>query len=134
MAVSLKMPYHLIYSVDKDRHILQKHCAIELAQLICSISGPGNEELCQLANSVPLLHLEGTSGAHPSPRLLDIGVLSACVGCVSHTLLLMRHGRSLCHLVYHLIKLRQQKRHVEPKELRSHTEQLRSTNWSLMDP
>ena len=23
---------------------------------------------------------------------------------------------------------------VETKELRSHTEQLRSTNWSLMDP
>ena len=128
------MPYYLISSTSKDRHIFRTHSAIEIVQLICSTSGPGNGELCQHANSVPLLHLEGAPGVHPSPILLDIGVLSTCVGCVRYTLLLMPHGRPWCHLVQHLIKLWHQKKHDEPKELRSRTEQFRSTNWSVVAP
>ena len=134
MAVSLKMPDCFIPSVSMNQHILPTHPAVKLAQIICSISGPGNEELSPLANSVPFFHLEGTSGAHPSPRLLDISVRSTCVGCVRHTLLLIRHGCPLCYFLRHLIKLRQQKTHGDTKELRSQTQQFWSTNWSLTDP
>ena len=79
------MPYDPISSVSNDRHILPTHSAIEFAQLLCSISGPGNEELSQLTNSVPLLHLEGTSGTHPSPRLLNNRcALHLCRLCQAH--------------------------------------------------
>ena len=89
MAVSLKVPDDLVSSVSENRHILPTHSAIKLAQLVCSISGPGDEELSQLADSVPLLHFEGASGAHPSPRLFNISVLPTGVRCVRHTLLLL---------------------------------------------
>ena len=79
MAVSLKVPDDLVSPVSENRHILPTHSAVELAQLVCSISGPGDEELSKLADSVPLLHLEGASRAHPSPRLLNISVLSTGV-------------------------------------------------------
>ena len=102
------MPDFLVSSVSEKQYILPTHSAVKLNQLVCSISGPGNKELSQLAKSLPLLHLEGTSRAHPSPRLLDIGVLSTCVGCVRHTLLLIRHGWPLVELVQHLSNLWQQ--------------------------
>ena len=89
MLVSLKVPDYLVSSVSENRHILQTHSAIKLAQLVCSISGPGDEELSQLVNSVPLLHFECASGGHPPPRLFDISVFSTGVRCVRHMLLLM---------------------------------------------
>ena len=88
--LSSKRPDYLVPSVSENRHILPTHSAIILAQLVCSISGPVDDELSQIANNV-LLHFEKASGAHPSPRLVDIGVLSTGVRCVRHTLLLMRH-------------------------------------------
>ena len=135
MAVSLKVPDDLILPVRTNRHILPTHSALELAQLVCSISGPGDEKLSQIPNSVPLFHLEGASGAHPSPRLLNISVLSTGVCCVSHTLLLLlRHRWPLTEFAQHLIKQYKQITDGETTELRSHTEQFRSTNWSSMDP
>ena len=105
MAVSLKVPDDLLSSVSENGHILRTHSAIELAQLVCSISGPGDEELNQLADSVPLLQFEGASGAHPSPRLFNISVLSAGVRCVRHTLLLLWYRWPLIELAQHIIKL-----------------------------
>ena len=61
MTVSLKVPDDLVSSVNENGHILPTHSAVELAQIVCSISGPGDEELSQLADSVPLLHFEGAS-------------------------------------------------------------------------
>ena len=127
-------------SVSEDQHILPTDSALKLAQLVCSISGPGDEELSQLTNSVTLLHFEGSSGAHPSPRLVDISVLSTGVLCVRHKLLLMQHGKPLVQLVQHPIKSSTSSSsdnkitHGETQELRSHTKQFRSTNWSLTDP
>ena len=135
MAVSLKVPDDLVLPVRTNRHILPTHSAIKLAQLICSISGPGDEELSKLTDSVPLLHLEGASRAHPSPRLLSISVLSTGVCRVSHTrLLLLWHRWPLTEFAQHLIKLYKQITDGETTQLRSHTEQFRSTNWSSMDP
>ena len=128
MAVSLKVPDDLVLPVRTNRHILPTHSAIKLAQLICSISGPGDEKLSQLPNSVSLLHLEGASRAHTSPRLLNISVLSTGVCCVSHTLLLLRRRWPPTESIQHLIKLCKQITDGETTELRSHTEQLRSTN------
>ena len=135
MAVSLKVPVDLVLPVRTNQHILPKHSAIELDQLICSISGPGDEKLSQLPNSVPLLHLEGASGVHPSTRLFSISVLSTGVCRVSHTrLLLLWHRWPLTDFAQHLIKLYKQITNNETTELGSHTEQFRSTNWSSMDP
>ena len=134
-ALSFKVPDDLVLPVRTNRHILPTHSAIKLAPLTCSISGPGDETLSQLPNSVPLLHLEGASRAHPSPRLLSISVLSTGVCRVSHTrLLLLWHGWPLTEFAQHLIKLYKQITDGETTELRSHTEQFRSTNWSSMDP
>ena len=116
--------------MSENGHILPTHSAIKLAKLVCSISGPGDEELSQLADSVSLLHFEGASGAHPSPRLFDISVLSSG----RHTLLL-RYRWHLIEPAQHLISGSDNNiTHGEIKELRSHTEQFLSTNWSLMDP
>ena len=105
MAVSLKVPDDLVLPMRTNRHILPTHSSIKLAQPIWSISGPGDEKLSQLPNSVPLFHLEGASGAHPSTRLFSISVpFSTGVCCVSHTLLLLRHGRPLVKFAQHLIK------------------------------
>ena len=135
MAVSLKVPDDLVSPVSENRHILPTHSAVELAQLVCSISGPGDEELSKLADSVALLHLEGASRAHPSPRLLNISVLSTGVCCVSHTLLLLLRRRwPPTESIQHFFKLCKQITDGETTELRSHTEQFRSTNWSSMDP
>ena len=105
MAVSLKMADDLVSSVSENRHILPTHSAIKLAQLVCSISGPGDEELSQLANCAPLLLFEGASRAYPSTRLFDISVFSTGVRCVRHTLLLLRYRWPLTELAQHLIKL-----------------------------
>ena len=106
MTVSLKVPDDLVFSVSENGHILPTHSAVELAQLVCSISGPGDEELSQLADSVPLLPSKGASGAHPSPRLLNISVLCTGVRCVRHTLLLLLCYRwPLTELAQYLIKL-----------------------------
>ena len=135
MAVSLKVPDDLVLPVRTNRHILPTQSAVKLAQLICSISGPGDEKLSQLPNSVPLFHLDGASGAHPSTRLFSISVLSTSVCRVSHTrLLLLWHRWPLTEFAQHLIKLYKQVTDGETTELRSHTEQFRSTNWSSMDP
>ena len=135
MAVSLRIPDYLISSVSKNQHIIPTHPAVKLPQIFCSISWPGNGELSQLANSVPPLHLESASGAHPSPRLLDIGVLSTCVRCFRHTLLLMWHGCPLCYLVQHFIQLQQQRKDmVRPKNCGVIRNSSGKTNWPLMDP
>ena len=89
MAVSLKVPDDFVSSLSEKGHIRSTHSAIKLAQLVCSISGPGDEELSQLADSVLLLHFKSASGAHPSPRLFSIRVLSTGFRCVRHTLLLL---------------------------------------------
>ena len=89
MAVSLKVPDDLVLPMRTNQHILPTQSAVKLAQLICSISGFGDEKLSQLPNSVPLFLLEGASGAHPSTRLFTISVLSTSVCCVSHTRLLL---------------------------------------------
>ena len=124
-----------VLPVSTNRNILPAHPAIKLAQLICSISGPGDEKLSQLPNSLSLLHLEGASGAHPPTRLFHISVLSTGICRVTHTmLLLLRHGRPLTEFAQHLIELCKQKTNHETTELRSHTEQFRSTNWSSTDP
>ena len=62
MAVSLRVPDYFVSSVNDNGHILPTHSAIKLAQLVCSISGPGFEELSQLADSLPLPHFEDASG------------------------------------------------------------------------
>ena len=135
MAVSLKMSDDFVLPVRTNRNILPAHSAIELAQLICSVSGPGDEKLSQLPNSVSLLHLEGTSRAHPPTRLLRISVLSTGICRVTYTRLLqLSHGRPLTEFAQHLIKLCKQIANHETTELRSHTEQFRSTNWSSTDP
>ena len=105
MAVSSKVPGDLVSYVNENRHIFPTHSAKNHAQLVCSISGPGDEEPSQLADSVPLLHFEGASGAHPSPRLFHISVLSTGVRCVRHTLLLLCYRWPLIELAQHLIKL-----------------------------
>ena len=89
MPVSLKVPDDLVCSVNENGHILPTHSGMKQAQLVCSISRPGDEELSQLADGVPLLHFEGVSGAHPSPRLFNISVLSTGARCVKHTLSLL---------------------------------------------
>ena len=86
MAVSLEVPADLVSSVSKNGHILPTHPAVELAQLVCSISGPGDEELSKLADSVP-------------PRLLNISVLSTGGRSLKHTLLLLQYRAPLCELV-----------------------------------
>ena len=135
MAVSLKMSDDFVLPMRTNRNILPAHPAIKLAQLICSISGPGDEKLSQLPNSVSLLHLEGASGAHPPTRLFRISVLSTGICRVTHTrLVLLWHGRPLTEFAQHLIKLCKQITNHETTELRSHTEQFRSTNWSSADP
>ena len=124
-----------VLPVRTNRIILPAHSAIKLAQLICSISGPGDEKLSQLPNSVSLLHFEGASVAQPPTRLLRISVLSTGICRVTHTkLLLLWHGRPLTQFAQHLIKLCKQITDNETTELRSHTEQFRSTNWSSADP
>ena len=124
-----------VLPVRTNRNILPAHPAVKLAQLICSISGPGDEKLSQLPNSVSLLHLEGASGSHPPTRLFRISVLSTGICRATHTrLLLLWHGRPLTEFAQHLIKLCKQITNHETTELRSHTEQFRSTNWSSADP
>ena len=129
------MPDDFVLPVRTNRNILPAHPAKKLAQLICSISGPGDEKLSQLPNSVSLLHLEGASGAHPPTRLFRISVLSTGICRVTHTwLLLLWHGWPLTEFAQYLIKLCKQTTNHETTEFRSPTEQFRSTNWSSTDP
>ena len=135
MAMSLEVPDDLVLPVCTNRHVLPANPALKLAQFICSISGPGNKKLSQFPNSVTLLHFEGASGAHPPTRLFHISVLPTGICRVTHTmLLLLRCGRPLTEFAQNLIKFCKQKTNHETTELRSHTEQFRSTNWSSTDP
>ena len=122
-----------ITAVCEDRHFLPTRYAIKLAQLVCSISRPGNEELSQLANSVSLLVFESGPGAHPSPRLFNISLFATCIGWVRHTLLLLPHWRLLPQVVQHLIKLWQQETHKEPKSYRVIKNSSGDTKWSWVD-
>ena len=134
-AVSLKVRDDLVLTLRTNRHILPTHSAKKLGGLISSISGPGDEKLSQLPKSVPLFHLEGASGAHPSTRLFSISVLSTSVCRVSHTrLLLLWYRWHLTESAQYLIKLYKQITNNETTELVSHTEHFLSTKWSSMDP
>ena len=135
MAVSLEMSDNFVLPVCTNRHVLPANSAVELAQFICSNTGPGDKKLSQFPNSVSLLHFEGASGSHPPTRLFHISVLPTGICRVTHTMLLLwRHGRPLIEFAEHLIKLCKQKTNHETTEIRSHTEQFRSTNWSSTDP
>ena len=87
MTVSLKVPDDLVSSMSENGHILPKHSAIKPAQLACSISGRGDEELSQLADSVPFFILKVR---------LERNRLRGCSISVSSPLVSVVSGRRCC--------------------------------------
>ena len=128
------MAQDLRTAMGEHRHVFSAQPPVELTQFCGSVSGTCHKKPSQLTGGIALLHFEGTFWAYLPSRPACVSVLPTGVRCVSRTLLLLWHRRPWFSLSNTSSSSANKITDGQTTELRSHTEQIRSTNWSIMDP